>query len=390
MRAEEMRTTSATPIPLQKICLSLEQDGQAQSNLLALKQTWKAAVEKIKAEIPGISIESEGETVYWRAISPGCAACKGGTWDCIFITSRCNLKCAFCYSPMDLPEDSPASIFGNTPEEICHNQDRTHITGVSFSGGEPFLEPRKLMEWVAWFKKRRPDQYIWVYTNGLLADARIVKELGRLGLDEIRVDTAATGYTHPTVLRNLAAAAESIPNLTVEIPSIPDDAEKLFASLPELCTCGVRYLNLHELIYEPGSLSWTMPGERQEVILPDGHRTCIHPGSRALTFAVIRKVAQEGLLLGVNDCSLQSKLLQMRGRRRSLAPLNREPHEKLIGDETFESYCIYQNESNYRFVHPDDISLVRQRHLDWRLVRLVRKIPLSLNGPKQWLSLEEC
>jgi pyruvate formate-lyase activating enzyme-like uncharacterized protein len=126
----------------------------------------------------------------------------------------------FLLQPPEPTGGFTCSAFGPTPQEISQNHARTHITGVSFSGGEPFLEPHKLMEWVDWFKKHRPDQYTWVYTNGLLAETSLLKELGRLGLDEIRFDTAATGYTHPTVLRNMAAAAESIPNVTVEIPAI--------------------------------------------------------------------------------------------------------------------------------------------------------------------------
>jgi pyruvate formate-lyase activating enzyme-like uncharacterized protein len=385
-----MRATSTLPTPLREICLDLERQRPIESNLEELKNIWETNLAKIMAVIPGICIESDGETVHLHGLSPGCAACKAGTWDCIFITSRCNLNCAFCYSPLNVPEGSPASVFGPTPQEITQNHARTHITGVSFSGGEPFLEPHKLMEWVDWFKKHRPDQYTWVYTNGLLAETSLLKELGRLGLDEIRFDTAATGYTHPTVLRNMAAAAESIPNVTVEIPAIPTDAERLFVSWPILCNCGVRYLNLHELIYEPGSLSWEMPGNRLEAILPDGHRTCVHPGSRSLTLAVIKRVAEENLPLAVNDCSLQSKLLQMRGRRRSLAPLNRGTHEKLVGDVSFESYCIFRDESDYQFVHPDHLPQFRRLHPDWKVVRLVREAPLSLNGPKRWISLEEC
>ena len=378
------------PAPLRAIRAELEQRRPDVGNLAALKKAWQASLAMAREQVPGICIESDGEIVHFGGISPGCAACKAGTWDCIFITQRCNLNCEFCISPQALPLDIAGSAFGNTPEQIAGKYASTRITGVSFSGGEPFLEPRKLLEWVAWFRKHQPGQYTWVYTNGLLAEAGFLHELGKLGLDEIRFNTAATNYNHPTVMKNLAAAAACIPNVTVEIPAIPAHEGRLFAHLAEWSARGVKYLNLHELIYEPGSLSWSMAGKRQMIILADGHRTGINPDSRDLTLRVIKKVAEENLPLRVNDCSLQSKMLQIRGRRRSLSPLTRESCERLLGDEALESYCVYRDENDYHFIHPDCLSEARSRFPGDRVVRLVREAPLSLQSRKRWLTLEEC
>jgi hypothetical protein len=133
-----------------------------------------------------------------------------------------------------------------------------------------------------------------------------------------------------------------------------------------------------------------LAGKRQTVILADGHRTEINPDSRALTLRVMEKVAEAHLPLRVNDCSLQSKLLQIRGRRRSLSPLTREPCEKLIGDEVLESYCVYRDENDYHFIHPDCLLEARSRFPGYRVVRLVREAPLSLHGRKRWFTFEEC
>jgi pyruvate formate-lyase activating enzyme-like uncharacterized protein len=261
---------------------------------------------------------------------------------------------------------------------------------VSFSGGEPFLEPAFLHSWLSWFREHRPEQYTWVYTNGLLAHPGILAALGSLGLDEIRFDTAASNYTHPTVMENIAAAARCIPGITVEIPAIPAHASRLLDSLRLWSDLGVRFLNLHELIYEPGTLSADYPGSRQPVILPDGHRTFIDPHSQALILDVMEKVTAEGLPLSVNDCSLHSKFLQIRGRRRSLAPLSREPYEKLIGDETLTCCLAYASGDDYRFFHPDRISDMRFIYPAGRFVRLQRRAPLELNGKKQWIACENC
>jgi pyruvate formate-lyase activating enzyme-like uncharacterized protein len=373
------------PTPLQAILKSLEQP-RPESNLETLRQGWDAYLAQARAEVPSLEIEFGGESVHLGKLSSGCRACKAGTWDCIFTTTRCNLRCEFCYSPQALPADYVGSAFGATPAEIAANHARTQITGLSFSGGEPFLEPQKLIEWVAWFKTNTPEKYTWVYTNGLLADEASLRSLGALGLDEIRFDTAATGYTHPRVLESMTIAAKSIPALTVEIPAIPEHAERLLASLPEWTARGVKYLNLHELMYEPSTLSAKMPGKRQEIILEDGHRTEINPASRRLTLAVMKKVRAENLPLAVNDCSLQSKLRQLRGRRRGLTPLTREPYEQLADDETLVSYCVFRSPDDFQFCSSAEVA----DYPGCRVFRLTRYAPLSLHAQKQWRTCIEC
>jgi pyruvate formate-lyase activating enzyme-like uncharacterized protein len=382
-------STERMPARLRAIYEEVNQLKQEPSNLEMLQQTWREHLSRARQQVHDIHIEADGEIVYLGKLSPGCQACKEGAWDCIFTTMRCNLDCEFCYSPHAIPRDYAGSVFGTTPEQIAQNHARTHITGISFSGGEPFVEVQKLFDWAAWFASRRPDKYYWVYTNGLLADEENLWRLGELGVDEIRFNTAATGYDHPTVIGNLATAARFIPNVTVEIPAIPEHASKLLSCLADWCALGVRFLNLHELIYEPGTNSASMPGARQAIITADGHRTEINPESRALTLAVMKRVQDEGLPLSVNDCSMQSKIRQLRGRRRSLAPLVKAPHERLVDDQVYESYCAYRDGGEFHFLHPDSLTEMRQRYPDYQFVRLARTAPLSLNDRGRWIAFEE-
>jgi pyruvate formate-lyase activating enzyme-like uncharacterized protein len=358
-------------------------------NLDALQPAWEAYLSRARQQVPGIHIAARGEVVYLGELSPGCQACKAGTWDCIFTTQSCNLDCEFCYSPRAISRDYAGSAFGTTPEEIARNHARTQITGVSFSGGEPFIDAPKLFEWVAWFKNRCPDTYYWVYTNGLLAGKEHLRQLGELGVDEMRFNLAATGYDHPKVLENLAAAARHIPTVTVEVPAIPEHASKLLACLAVWCTLGVRFLNLHELIYERGTNSTAMPGARQVIITPDGHESEFNPESRSLTLAVMQKVYDDDLPLSVNDCSMQSKLRQLRGRRRNLAPLMQAPHERLVADQFYESHCAYRDAEDWCFFHPDAFDEMRQRLPDHAFMRLVRTAPLSIQDNGRWIVCEE-
>ncbi len=379
--------TEAMPARLKAIYEVVSQLQEESPNLDSLRGTWESHVAQAKRQIQELNVEAGGEALYLGDLSPGCRACKDGTWDCVFTTMGCNLDCEFCYSPHAIPRDYTGSTFGTSPAQITANHAKTRITGVSFSGGEPFADAPKLFEWVAWFKNRHPDRYYWVYTNGLLADEERLRRLAELGIDEIRFNLAATGYDHPRVMENLAAAAQVIPNVTVEIPSIPGDADKLLACLATWCALGVRFLNLHELMYEPGTNSASMAGARRAIVTVDGHYSEINPESRALTLAAMKKVQDDDLPMSVNDCSLQSKIRQLRGRRRSVLPLVKAPYERLVEDEALESYCAYRGEEA-RFFHPDSLSDMRQRYPGYQFVRLARTAPLSVQDGGRWISFE--
>ncbi len=356
------------------------------SNVDGLQQRWETHIANVQAKIPDVHIEGHGETLYLGDLSPGCQACKAGTWDCIFVTMQCNLDCDFCYSPHAIPKAYKGSAFGSTLEQIAQNYAKTPITGISFSGGEPFLYPQRLLEWVTWFKARFPTCYYWAYTNGLLADETIVGALGDIGLDEIRFDMAATGYNNPVVMQHVQVATRHIPQVTVEIPAIPRDAPTLLASLAPWAKAGVRFINLHELMYEPGTNAASLAGERLAVVTRDGHRTAINPYSRALTLAVMEEVQHQDLPLSVNDCSLQSKLLQLRGRRRCFMPLVKAPHEKLTKGWLYESYCAYREGGQIiDYVHPDAIAEIQRRYPDAQWVKLARIAPMAINSPSQWV-----
>lgn len=376
------------PEPLRAISAEVSSLRLPISNLDSLRPVWAAHVARAREQIRDLCVDGEGEILHLGALAPGCQSCKEGAWDCVFTTMRCNLDCGFCYSPHAIPKNYSGSCLGSSPQEIAQNHARTRITGISFSGGEPFAEPEKLFEWVAWFTSRHPERTYWVYTNGLLADAARLRRLAELGVDEIRFNLAATGYDHPTVLDNLAAAVRFFPNVTVEIPAIPQHGTKLLASLTGWSALGVRFLNMHELMYEPGTNSAAMPGARWPIVTADGHCSAIHPRSRALTLAVMQRVQEKRLHLAVNDCSLQSKLRQLRGRRVCLAPLAKAPHEKLLRGEAYESYCAYRDGGEVHFFHPDTLDEMSRRFHEHRFVRLLRSAPLAIDDPGRWIACD--
>ncbi len=376
------------PAWLRSICAEVAAAVPVKSNLQSLACRWNAHLEKLKEQVPQAQVEDQGETVCLGEMSPGCRACKQGKWDCIFLTMKCDLACRFCYSPDRIDRQYRGSAFGNHPEQLANGYARSGVEGIAFTGGEPLLEKQVLFDWLAFLKQKCPDRYFWLYTNGKAADRMTLQTLAKLGLDEIRFNVAATGYHDAVVMRNLAEAVRSISNVTIEIPSIPEDEAHLLAGLREWAKVGVRYLNLHELLFEPGTRSESMPGPRLDVVLPDGHRAAIDPRSRPLTLKVMKMVSEQALSIRVNDCSLQSKIRQIRMRRAGLAPQTAAPFETLSGD-FLESWCGYAGESDYVLFSPAELSEKQARLRGYRFVHLARLVPLSLDEQPRWVLCED-
>jgi uncharacterized protein len=353
-----------------------------------LKDNWREHAEKAAQVIPEIQIKNGGEALFLGKLSPGCNACKNGEWDCYFITMECNLACAFCWRPLFPKKNHYGSVLTSNEDMLPQTQTRNLITGTSISGGEPFLDPERLFEWVKRLKSTHPKTYLWIYTNGLLVQKTHILRLAELGLNELRFNMAASGYSHPVVLKNLANASQYLPVATVEIPAIPEDRELLMTALQTWSSLGIRHLNLHELVYEPGTPSGFMAGKRKIGSFGDGHIFEYHPLSRELTLSVMQKVYLEQLPVSVNDCSLHSKFCQLKGRRRQLAHMVASPHE-LFNDEGLLESCVAYNETTATFFHPSSLIEMKKSLPDLLFARLRRAVPLYKDEPSIWLQWHE-
>ncbi len=358
----------------------------------ALRASWEAHLARVRAEAPQAVIEDGGETVYTRALSPGCQACKAGSWDCLFLTTDCNLACSFCCSPGKTGGRAALSALGGDLAELVEALRIAQPDGISFSGGEAFLEFERLRRLVTVIRREFPTAYLWVYTNGLLAGGEMLAELGQIGLDEIRFNMAASGYTHPLAMEHLSQAGRYIEAVTVEIPAIPAHAGQLLAALPEWSRAGVQYLNLHELMYEPGSPSAAFPGPRETLTTPDGHVTEYHPHSRMLVLEVMREAAAQQLPLAVNDCSMQNKLRQVRGRKALLGRLaqGRPGSAETLGPGgLLSTICAFDEQGQRVFLRPDQYEAARRQYPGWHFARLWREPPMSVFSQTGWLWYEE-
>lgn len=280
--------------------------------------------------------------------------CKSGHWDCLFVTPTCNLDCEFCISTLKNRPGVPLSALGRDKRQIATNYQRVHIRGISFSGGEPLCKFRRTADLLTFFKSQFPDNYFWLYTNGVQLTERQVDSFSDLALDEIRFNTAATGYDDIHVMRIMEYAAKKIRNITVEIPLLLRDKAALLMAIPGYEDAGVKFLNVHELMKESQSHSACLNAEHfRKIMFEDGHITEISMDSAGVVTEILTALADTGSGLNFNFCSTINKRMQVKKRRQNIIALLRQPFEKIIDDEYLETCLVYDDSGRIEFIHPD-------------------------------------
>ena len=383
-RMESVRHMPAALMEIRDRACEFEAQGDERAQTA---RQWAQQAEHLGKVTPNGRVEDGGDTIRLGELSPGCRACKAGKWDCIFLSMACNLSCAFCLTPRGLAKASALSALGSDLDALCEHYTSSETIGIGFSGGEPLLTPRRLLQCLSRLRARRSALYFWAYTNGLPLTTDLISALAEAGLHELRFNMAATGYFHAHVNTMLRHAANCLSAVTVEIPAIPEHVVPLREALPAWSRAGVKYLNLHELIYEPGSPSETMPGARESCRMPDGHACEFNPHSSVVVADVLRDIDSGGLALAVNYCSLGSKARQLRGRRRMMAAHTLQAYERLCKDDEAESVC-YFSDTRCEFAHPATLSDSNHRSAGFGAALVRRLLPLTPEGPGQWTHFE--
>jgi pyruvate formate-lyase activating enzyme-like uncharacterized protein len=309
-------------------------------------------LQETKKSYPDLIIEDGGDTVRIGDLSQGCRLCKDGAWDCLFVTSMCNLNCHFCLSPTLNDGAIPVSAMGSETD-LIENYTIANIKGCSYSGGEPLLDFDKLIHLHQLLRHHYPQNYFWLYTNGVLLDTNKLRLLAELGFNEIRFNTAATGYSDPNILRVIEKAAQFIENITIEIPLLKQDEPKLLAALKRYENAGVKYLNLHDLMREGGSNSALIQHENfDRVTFKDGHCTDISLDSWSMFLDIVKHSAEHSLRLSLNHCSIANKIRQISKRRQQMARIVKLPHQKMEADLLYTIKVTNRNKTICYF-HPD-------------------------------------
>ncbi|PLX19124.1 MAG: hypothetical protein C0599_11340, partial [Salinivirgaceae bacterium] len=246
------------------------------------------------------------------------------------------------YCPAPQTSDDPPISQGltfETAESYSEYINYFGFKGASFSGGEPLLSADKVVKYLKQLRKNSdPKLYIWMYTNGILANENTFKELAEHGLNEIRFDLGATGYK----LEGLKKAIGIIPNVTVEIPAVPEELKKLKSLLHTLDNLCVKYLNLHQLRLTQHNAPkltkhpYTFIHAEQPIVLE----------SELTALELLSYAAKENLNIGINYCSFFFKNRYQRAGYQSIINNKlKNPYEPI----TDKGFIRIRNGSELRY-----------------------------------------
>jgi len=205
----------------------------------------------------GAQFDFLGSKADSRFLSRGCRLCGEGSWSCLFINGSCNANCFYCPSRQDdaIIKPTTNTLEFETPSKYADYVNFFGFKGVSFSGGEPFITFERTIKYLKEVRKQcNPDIYVWLYTNGSLVNEDQLKMLEDEGLNEIRFDIGAFGYS----LDKAEMAARHIETVTVEIPLAPDHFETVRDLVVPMKNAGIKHLNLHQLRVTPYNVSKMM------------------------------------------------------------------------------------------------------------------------------------
>lgn len=274
----------------------------------------RSALEKREALLENLNLLFKDTKPYHNRISDGCKLCGLGQWSCLFITGKCNAGCFYCPASQ-LADHAPTTqnLDFSSAQEYAEYVNHFNFKGVSFSGGEPLLYFDRTLEYLkAVRKKCRPDLYVWMYTNGILAETSKFRKLAAAGLNEIRFDIGATAYS----LDKVKLAKGIIPNVTIEIPAVPEQKEKIKQLLPAMIEAGVTNLNLHQLrltkhnVKNLSKKNYTYIPAEQPIVLE----------SELAALEILNYAHDRNFNIGINYCSFHFKnRFQKAGFRQKVA-----------------------------------------------------------------------
>jgi uncharacterized protein len=283
-----------------------------------------AMAEDLVIRDAGLTVHTKGDGA--TPLSPGCEACKAGTWLCLFVGKQCNATCKTCPQVItpDLVDHEHAFVGMWMHDAVIYAElfAGEQVQGVSYSGGEPLMYIDKILPVATQIRQNCPDLYQWMYTNGILVNEENLKQLQDAGLCEIRFNLTATHFK-PKVMAKLELAARYIPRVTVEVPSLPETWDNLIEQrkIHDLEDAGVSQLNLAEL-YLLTPKSWETWGEEEMYNYRSNFFGAHSPVfSRRITCAIMKYAIDNDLKMVVNDCSNDTKHLQ--SAKRDMNPLLR-------------------------------------------------------------------
>jgi len=96
-------------------------------------------------------------------------------------TVACNLRCEHCYNLFEIHEHNRERLPFETMNKVLGEAQQLGAFRATFIGGEPLLRWEELVQ----LAKNYPDTLCTIFTNGLLLDRSMAKEIAKIGNIEL-------------------------------------------------------------------------------------------------------------------------------------------------------------------------------------------------------------
>lgn len=239
----------------------------------------------------------------------GCRSCLLGTGlSAIRKTTKCNLKCKFCYNYGELEDIHPVGegmweiggtkFYGKDIDLLLSIQQKP--TGISYVYLEPFMEIEEYYAVIKKFSDAQIHQHL--YTNGTLATEEALKKLGEAGLNEIRFNLGASDCSDK-VIENIGLAKKYIQSVGIETPMTSEFFEAFFQKKQAIFATKLDFINCAELHLNENNIN-NYYGENMYI---SRHGYISPIWSRELTLKFMKIADEENWDLVVHDCSNYTK-----------------------------------------------------------------------------------
>jgi pyruvate formate-lyase activating enzyme-like uncharacterized protein len=266
----------------------------------------------------GVKSRSNGNSLYSKWISPSCLACRTGVASqTFFISLQCHRDCFFCFNPNQEDYDFYTNHTRDVSREIeVLSKNKVVLEHIALTGGEPLMHLGETLRFFKTARKNYPRAYTRLYTSGDHASDRVLMQLEKAGLQEIRFSVRILDSlkAQQHTLSRITSAKEFIPYVVVEMPVLPDRIEKMKNLLLELDAIGISGINLLEFCY---------PLYNAGIFSSRGYKVKSTPfkvlynywyagglpvaGSEEDCLDLLAFARDRGLEMGVHYCSLENK-----------------------------------------------------------------------------------
>ena len=306
-----------------------------------------------------VSSEKYAGSRHLGVLPMGCVQCREGAKLVLFVTGMCDKECFYC--PVSREKMYRDVMFANEraihppragqPQaehwaDLFDECDLIGAKGAGITGGDPMVNPQRVVEVVQALKARYGAQFhIHLYTSCAF-DLAWIARLKQAGLDEIRYHPEVDDYERMEQSWHAPAIREAIRvglTTTIEIPCIPG-REKGILELAQFAeAAGCNGLNMNELEFSEPNIA-NLKARGYQLANDESQMVA---GSRETGMAVLdgwRRLAQSSGRMGqsrgtsgfaVHFCSSPYKdAIQLMQRFRRRASRTARPFEEQTDEGT--------------------------------------------------------